>query len=537
MWEIIGVLVVIALIVAAWVFIVPAAAFAGGVVAFVLGIIASYRGIFSGVTDTFVDYTPRMKNLYYDGKEPAKVSWFFGPCFSVFPLIFKHAFNMILTFTKAIATKWIALMDHGLLAKIFFAPIGAVLIGVTWVIGLGMSFLWAIVFSILFMLFLIIFYVFFAIFKFIDFIVLRTRGLKNHCPNCNELSYVPEFVCPSCGRIHKKLSPNKYGVFNHLCSCGAYLGATYFTGKSQLHSICPHCGEPFKTGATKPLTFQLIGGTSSGKTVYLAALMSEIHARSKRHEVGITLDPASRDNINELIRVARGKGDPAATQGRDVTFYAEVIDMGEGKTPLKLEIVDIPGEMFAGETALQEGLHKMSQYNYADGFVFIVDPFADGDLLNRQPNDGTQVSPISSEEVLTSFDQYLIAQGFAKGDKLINTPISIVVVKSDTAPVRENLTMEMIEEDFNANPGMYKNSFDLCRDQHVKELLTSLSMASLVSNIEGRFKNAHFFLSSAMGHAPQMGKPYEPVQIFETAEWMMKQANPDFHARLLGKKK
>ena len=536
MWEIIGFLLVVALIVAAWMFIVPATAALGGMVAIVLGNIASFKGILRGVTDTFEEDTDGMYKLYHGSDEPAKQSWFFGPCFSVFPLIFRHSFDVLKAQSGPIFDKWLDIMDHGLLAKIFFAPIGAVLLGMTWAVGTLLSLFWAVVFCVLFLIALGVFYIFFGIVKLIDGIILRARGLKNHCPNCNELSLVPEFVCPDCGSIHKKLTPNRYGVFNHQCTCGSYLGATYFTGKSHLHSICPHCGEPFKTGATRPLTLQLVGGTSAGKTVYLAALFSEIHALSMQNKVGIRPDPACKDGIEDLIYFAAGRREPQATQGRDVSFYAEVVNMGPGKTPVKLEVVDIPGEMFAGETALQEGIHRMAQYNYADGFIFLVDPYSDGDLANDKPSDGTEISPVSSEEVLNSFDQYLIAQKFAKTGQLITKPISVVVVKSDTERVKKELTMEMIQEAYEANPALYKNSFDNCRDEMIKEMLSNISMSSVVNNITSRFKNVHFFLASSMGHAPEMNKPYKPQQVLESAEWMWGQANPAFLQRMKGQK-
>ena len=535
MWEIIGGILLLMLIVAAWCFLVPAAAFAGSLVSIVLGCIAVFKGIRRGVTDTFDETLPMMEKLYYDGKEPAKKSWFFGPAFMVFPYMFRHTWKVMINQSAPIADKWLGLMeDHGWLVKVFVAPIGAVILAVIWVVGIGLAAIFGLTFSLLFALFLLIFFLFYLIVKGIDGIILRARGYKNHCKNCNEVSLVPKFVCPHCGEIHEHLTPNKYGVFNHQCTCGAYLGSTYFSGKGMLHSICPFCGENFKTSATKPFTLQLIGGTSSGKTVYLAALMKEINALAKTNKVKMTDDPACADILAELKDFADGKGDPAATQGRDTTFYAEVVDMGN-KTPIKFEIVDIPGEMFAGETALQEGLHKMSQYQYADGFLFLVDPFADGDLINAQPTDGTAVSPISPTEVLHNFDSYLIAQRFAKTGQLITKPLSVIVVKADTDEVKKQLTMEMIEEEFQANPGAYNNSFDQCRDDMIKQMLVSLSQGDLVSSIEARFKNAHFFLASAMGHAPEFGKKYQPKQVLESTSWIIEQSNPALYNRLNGK--
>ncbi len=499
-----------------------------------LGGYASFVGIIDGIASTFDDDVHH--KVYYGKKEPAKVSWFFGPCMMVFPAIFQHAFRQIVRQVRQINRIWKRLMRGFFLKKLIFGPLGAILIAYQWPVGAVLALFWATVFSVMFLAFLIVFYLLFIPFFIIDRIYLFLRGYKNHCPNCNESSIIPQVACPECGAVHKHLAPNKYGIFNHQCTCGCILGSTYLTGKGKLHTICPHCGEPLNSGATVPFTLQLVGGTSSGKTVFVAAMMDQIHKAASKSKIRITPVPSSQANLAELDQFVKRISDPMATEGRDVTFYSEIFEMGGGKAPIKLEVVDIPGEMFSGEVALQEGIHKMSQYKYANGFIFLVDPFADGDLLRQAPRDGTSVSPISPSEVLDNFDQYLIAQKFAKTDQLITKPISIVVAKSDTEAVSKLLTIEMIKEEFEANKASYGNNFDRCRDEMVKQFLISISQADLVSKVEARFKNAHFFLSSAMGHAPNNDKQYAPVQVIETVDWIMSQTKPALYKRLFSTK-
>ncbi|MBR1554489.1 MAG: hypothetical protein IJ644_03725, partial [Oscillospiraceae bacterium] len=40
------------------------------------------------------------------------------------------------------------------------------------------------------------------------------------CPVHKERFVVPAFLCPKCGKMHRKLIPNKYGIFHHTCACG-----------------------------------------------------------------------------------------------------------------------------------------------------------------------------------------------------------------------------------------------------------------------------------------------------------------------------
>ena len=518
-------------------FVIPATMAVAGTISAWLAVYASIMGIVRGVGDTFQEETPFMHKVYYgDGtKEPAKRSWFFGPCFSVFPFIFNQTFHTIKNQHDAIIDKFDRFTDLVWLVKLFFLPMKWTFILMHYFMGLVLSLTWACLFSALFFVVLVIFYIFYFIIYLIDRLVLRIRGFKNHCPHCNEVSLVPQYVCPNCGEVHKHLVPNGFGVFNHVCTCGCYLGATYFTGKSRLHSICPHCGEPFQTGSTKPFTFQLVGGSNAGKTVYLASLFHEIKAAAAENGAKMTADPACQSALDDLEEIVNSNGVINATEGRDVTFYSTIVDMGKS-APIKFEVVDIPGEMFAGETALNEGIHKMSQYKYADGFIFVVDPFAAGDLLNSLPTDGTATSNIDPVEVFNNFDQYLLSQGFAKADRTIGKPLSVVIAKADTEEVKKNITMDLIREEFDHDPGKYQKSFDACRDAMIREFLTSVGQSALVSNIDARFAQVHYYLVSAMGHAPSVDAPYAPDQVMESAAWIIKDKNGALAKKICPKK-
>ena len=535
MLQILLVLALVALAIMLLAFVIPVVAMIMGTISIYLAMFASFKGIISGIRLTFQDKTPIMKKLYHDGKEPATKSWFFGPSFSVVPFLFKTSFSTIMTQACWLKDKWDRLMGTSLiLTKIVFFAAGIVTNIVHWTFCLVLTVFWGAFFTVLFLIMTFLFYLFYLIVLGIDRIVLLARGYKNDCPHCNERSLIPEYICPNCGAIHKKLSPNKYGVFDHMCECGCYLGATFLSGKGRLNARCPHCHEEFKTGATKPLTLQLIGGTTSGKTVYLAALFHELHekfdAKGAKHEY----DPVCEDKMKELDEFFHGKF-ANATSGRDVQFYADIVEGKNAKVPTKFEIVDIPGEMFAGNVALEEGDHRMSQYQYSNGFLFMIDPFAEGDLKQYQNMDAsTEYSAINPEEVFNNFDKYLISQGFAKGDRIIEIPISVIITKADTEEVNKRINMQMIEEEFANNPEAHSNSFDKCRDDMIKEFLTSISQAALVNNVEARFRNVHYFIASPMGHSPEDGKMYEPWGVVESVKWIIANKDKKFFDDVIG---
>lgn len=513
---ILGVILVIVLAIILLEFVVPLTTGAATFVAFFAALYAAFMGIVRGIEVTFDDTNPLVQKLYYSKKENARRSWFFGPSFAVFPAIFKEAFAIVMAFRNKIndlRDRLLGNWGESLLVKIIvWVSYGSSILFYYLLCGVLVT-IFATLFSILFLAFMIVFFVLFLIVLGIDRFILLLRGYKNDCHNCNERSIIPEYVCPNCGKSHFHLAPGSFGVFNHTCVCGNIMGSTYLTGKGKYHARCPKCHSDYGTESAKPLALQLIGGSGSGKTVYLAALFRELHMHIqrnfKKNGAEYEFDQVARENLERLEDYFMGE-EAEATSGRDVTFYSELIRYKGLTVPTKLEIIDIPGEMFSGQVSLNEAEHRLSQYSYVDGFLFVVDPFAEGDLRKLQSEDrNTFYSDISPEEVFTNFDAYLIAQGFAKTDKMVETPISIIITKSDTAVVRKKLDDicgEMPPEGY---------SSDQARD-----FLAGIGLANLVNAVEAKFKNVRYFIVSAIGHSPN-GEEYKPVNVYESAAWLI----------------
>ena len=514
--EIIGVILMILLALLILYIMVPLTSGIASFIAFFGAIYAAFMGIVRGIEDTFDDTNRLVAKLYETKKENARRSWFFGPSMAVFPAIYKEAFGIIMAFREKIndfRDRLLGNWGESILVRIIVWVSYAASIIFYYLLSFSLVTILATFFSVLFLVFMIVYYVFFLIVLGIDRIVLLMRGYKNDCHNCNERVLVPEYVCPNCGKSHFHLAPGVYGVFNHTCTCGNIMGSTFVTGKNRYHARCPKCHTDYGTEASKPLALQLIGGSGSGKTVYLAALFNELHKNIELNErkTGATyeFDPVARDNMERLQDYFEGE-DAEATSGRDVTFYSELLNFKGNAVPTKLEIIDIPGEMFSGQVALNEAEHRLSQYSYVDGFLFVVDPFAEGDLRKAQGEDtDTFYSDISPEEVFTNFDAYLIAQGFAKTDKMVETPISIIITKSDTAAVKNKLNDlcgEMPPEGYSS--------------EQARDFLAGIGLASLVNAVEAKFKNVKYFVVSAIGHSPD-GEAYEPYGVFESAAWLI----------------
>lgn len=513
MGEILGALIVIVLAILLLEIVVPLTSGVATIVAFFAAIYAAFMGIVRGIEDTFDDQHPLAAKLYISKKENARRSWFFGPSFAVFPAIFVESFSIVGDFRRRINNFRDRLLGDSLLLKIVVWAAYVSTIIFYYLLCVTLVTFFATLFSLLFLVFMIVYYVVFLIVLAIDRLILLMRGYKNDCHNCNERAIIPEYVCPNCGKSHFHLAPGIYGIFNHTCACGNILGSTFASGKNKYHSRCPKCHTDYATESTRPIALQLIGGSGSGKTVYLSALFNEFNENILKNKktTGATYekDPTSEENLNKLEDYFSGE-EAEATSGRDVTFYSEIIKYKGLTVPVKLEIIDIPGEMFAGQISLTEAEHRLSQYSYADGFLFIVDPFAEGDLKKMQDSDtNTFYSDISPEEVFTNFDSYLINQGFIKTDKLIETPISIIVTKTDTSAAKKKLE-EICGE-------MPEGGYDSLQ---VKDFLSGIGLTSLINAVEAKFKNIQYFVVSAIGHSPN-GESYKPQNIYESAAWLI----------------
>src|SRR5918999_4554399 len=86
------------------------------------------------------------------------------------------------------------------------------------------------------------------------------------CPHpfCYEKIALPAYECPSCGARHRRLAPNAWGAFRHVCRCGARLPTTIPLGRFRLTAYCPHCAGrlPERIGRVRVEPLPFIGGAA-----------------------------------------------------------------------------------------------------------------------------------------------------------------------------------------------------------------------------------------------------------------------------------
>lgn len=206
------------------------------------------------------------------------------------------------------------------------------------------------------------------------------RGIRMKCPypGCYRPFPLAVHLCPDCGAAHRELRPGRYGALRHVCRCGRALPTTALAGRRGLAARCPHCGQelPPAVGTTRVVHLPLIGGTSAGKTMLMAAMLDGL--RSWSHESALTVEfasPADQREANTLGRQVESTGWALKTQGGQPRALMLLVGRG-GPAPLRrrrlLYLYDPMGESLrdADTTRRQEYLA------HADGVLLVADVLA-----------------------------------------------------------------------------------------------------------------------------------------------------------------
>lgn len=369
----------------------------------------------------------------------------------------------------------------------------------------------------------------------VDRIYLWVRKIAQPCGNCQTKSTILHYECPKCGRIHKHLVSGPYGVFRHKCKCGNKLPCTFFNGRSiKAKPICPSCGNYIKGAGTRPFMIQLIGGSNSGKTVYISAFYHEFLEKVKNSNVmDYEIDKDEKTLFIDLEDWYSGV--PCEnTKRMNSQMYPVQLLSNELDIPRKFIMYDIAGEMFNSGKADAEINQK--QFHYCNGIVFVLDPFSNNTYRKEMEQSGEQLpqySDIESQDVVNTFLNYMAKTGNKNVGSIYQTPFSVVITKADVKAIRQRINMVKIKTEYNKNQQLYPSP-DNARDVMCKAFLEEIGLAELISIIETKFRKVHYFLSSPMGHEPD-GTEFESWGVIEPIEWIIKDQDEKIYELLQGK--
>ena len=184
-----------------------------------------------------------------------------------------------------------------------------------------------------------------------------------------------------------------------------------------------------------------------------------------------------------------------------------------------MHIYDIAGEVFTdnNENEVQR------QYEYCQGIIFIIDPFAIPTVRAKYealltPEDRAGIGKADINGIINVFINKLREVTGLSDRKMSKVPIAIVIGKTDSANLRDEFSDEKIEEIEYLNTKTEIHRSDAI-DYLCRKFLKENEMESFVNAIEMKFKNNRFFAASAIGHTRDAGA-YNPVGVLEPMEWI-----------------
>ncbi|GHC58259.1 TRAFAC clade GTPase domain-containing protein [Streptomyces cinnamoneus] len=202
------------------------------------------------------------------------------------------------------------------------------------------------------------------------------RGIRMKCPHPGCYRPFPLAVhrCPDCGVPHGDLRPGPHGVLWHVCVCGQRLVTTSFAGRGRLATRCPHCDQqlPDAVGSIRVVHVPLVGGTSSGKTMLMAAVVAGLQSWSRRSPLEVEYaSAADRRDGGALHQQVQQAGWAHKTQGGQPRAFMLVVRHGRRRRLLYL--YDPMGESLRDAGSVRE-----QQYlAHADGVVLVADVLAE----------------------------------------------------------------------------------------------------------------------------------------------------------------
>lgn len=381
-------------------------------------------------------------------------------------------------------------------------------------------------------------YIIFSIIWLIDRIYLVKNKIFTACDECKGKSLIPIYICPKCGARHTNLTPGVYGILHRTCTgiradsyCGEVLPTTFFNGRKKLAAICPFCFNPISNRESVPICIPVVGGRSVGKTAFITAFSKDfIEKVAPAHGWDIELynqkkkqiyDEIETDYNNGTTRLTARPQDINQTSSVSFSFFVK----GEGFKPERLvHVYDIAGEVFTNNSENE----MQKQYEYCQGIVLMIDPFAIPSVRHRleeklTPADLAGIGKADINEIVDSFLNKLREVTGLSDRKMATVPLAVIISKIDSAGLEDEVGVSAIRRKMTENPQVFNDYFNV-EDYVCREFLRNNDMESFIRSIELKFANNRFFSCSAIGHTRDAGR-YKPSGVLPPMQWLFSNAD------------
>ncbi len=354
------------------------------------------------------------------------------------------------------------------------------------------------------------------------------------CPYCHSKNPLPEYYCPACGEIHKRLIPSSYGILRHTCTCGQKLPATFFMKRGALTARCPDsdCHQLLDRlhVESRKAFVPIFGGPAVGKSAFL---FSALQAFIDRQVPALGLTPSFLDakTGDEYRRIQEG-----LAQGRTPTKTLATLPKAlnlkldrKQRSPWLLYLYDPAGEAF-GET---EGLLLHKYQEYLSGLVFLVDPFSipavTDEYHDRLPavESGLKPSRLPIEDALSRIVISLEEHFGLKKTARVKVPMAVVIHKVDAFDLEQRIGESAVANRMRSSP----TALDAAdaRNQLLRSQLIAWDQGDFVQQLEGRFERVQYFSCSSLGRIPDHSRRrFEPRRVLGPLMWILESTDSAF---------
>lgn len=391
--------------------------------------------------------------------------------------------------------------------------------------------------AILFM-FMIIVYIGFSIIWLVDRIYLLSHKIFTACNECKHKSLIPTYICPKCGAEHTNLTPGVYGILHRTCIgtdpnsyCGEKLPTTFFNGRRELKAICPICKTQLNDRETVPICIPVVGGRSVGKTAFITAFSKNFIdnvAKEKGWDIEFYNNKKAQiyKEIEQdyLLGSTRMTDRPQDVNKASSVSFSFFIKGNEFKPERLVHLYDIAGEVFTDNS--ENEIQK--QYEYCQGIVLILDPFAIPSVRNRSEDllsekDIAGIGKADINEVIDSFLNKLRQVTGLSDKKMSSIPLAVVINKVDSGNIWEKIGDNAIKKLMSESPEVYDDYYNT-EDYLCRKFLKDNGMESFINNVNLKFKNNRYFSCSAIGHTRDEGE-YCPQGVIAPMQWLFNKAD------------
>ena len=463
--------------------------------------------------------------------QPAVKSYFFGKGYKDLWNTIKGAWSRNIKSVSKYKDNISDLYAESTMKKVFLTALNIIAMIAVFVFGSAVTAALAVINAAVLIVFMLIIYVCFSLVWLADRIYLMQKKIFTACHECKEKSLIPTYLCPQCGVEHTKLTPGVYGILKRRCRCGCKLPTTFFNGRKELSAVCPHCGHPLSDRESRPICIPIVGGRSVGKTAFITAFSRDFiekTAPEKGFEIqfynnakaGIYKQITS-DYENGSTRMTDRPQDVNAASSVSFSFFVKHKKLSPDRL---IHVYDIAGEVFTDNT--ENEIQK--QYEYCQGIVLIIDPFAIPAVRARcedllSPKDKAGIGRAEIDGIIDSFLNKLREVTGLSDNRMSSVPLAVIISKTDSAGLDKELGADAVNALMQEQPERFTDYYNAL-DYVCRRFLAENDMSNFLQSVDMRFKNNRYFACSAIGHTRDQGE-YEPSGVMEPMEWLISMAD------------